>query len=419
MVAIKVENLGKKYNRYPNQWGRLAEWLSGGRSRTHQERWALRGITFEVRSSESVGVIGDNGAGKSTLLKILTGTTRPSEGNTRVEGSVAALLELGMGFHYDFTGRQNAIMACQMRGLSREETCALLPEIEAFSELGDYMDQPLRVYSTGMQVRLAFSAATVVRPDILIVDEALSVGDIYFQHKCMRRIRSFKGLGTTLFFVSHDPGAVKSLCDRALLLDQGVLIRDGSPDVVLDYYNAMIAKKRKDYEIRQLETESGRTATRSGTGNVRILDVEMLDEQDRQTRAFRVGDTAKIKCRVAFHIAVVNPTVGMLIRDRLGNEVFGTNTYHLRGGDHSYEAGEGAVVTFVLPLNLGVGNYSLTVAVHLHDTHLDGDYDWWDQCLIFQVIPSNSFSFIGLAALPVRVEIRGRQGDDADQYSGN
>lgn len=406
MAKVVVNNLGKKYKRYPHSWARLAEWLTRGSYLAHEARWALRGVDFEVQAGESIGIVGQNGAGKSTLLKILTGTTRPDEGGVRVEGRIAALLELGMGFHPLFTGRENAVLTCQMMGLSSGEIQELLPEIEQFSELGDYMDQPLRVYSTGMQMRLAFSAATAVRPEILIVDEALSVGDAYFQHKCIQRIRFFQKQGTTLLFVSHDPGAVKSLCGRALLLDQGVLIRDGAPDVVLDYYNAMIAKKSKDEGIQHIQTELGRTATRSGRGEARVLKIEMFDENDRPATVFMVGDTAKIQCHIGFYSPVENPTIGILIRDRLGNDVFGTNTHHLKAGEHSYEAGERLVVSFTLSLNLGCGNYSLTVAVHSKDTHLEDSYDWWDQCLVFQVIPSGSSPAIGLAALPVEVEIQ-------------
>jgi len=406
MSSIAVNSIAKKYKRYPSNWARLAEWLTLGRHSKHEDRWALRGLTFSVEPGEAVGIIGQNGAGKSTLLKILTGTTQPTEGGIKIEGRVAALLELGMGFHHDFTGRENAIMACQMAGIDGEELQALLPQIEEFSELGDYIDQPLRVYSTGMQMRLAFSAATAIRPDILIVDEALSVGDLYFQHKCINRIRFFKEQGTTLLFVSHDPGAVKSLCDRALLLDEGVLIKDESPDTVLDYYNAMIAKKTKDEEIQQVETELGKTSTRSGSGKVRVVEVNMFDARGKQARAFRVGELAEIRCDVTFNTSVDNPTIGILIRDRLGNDVFGTNTYHMKVGKHSYKEGESTTVVFSLPINLGPGNYSLTIAVHSYDTHLKDNYDWWDQCLAFQVVPNDSFSFIGLAALPVDVKIQ-------------
>jgi len=408
MKNIIAHNLGKKYKRYINHWARLIELVTQGRYLKHEERWALRGISFDVNSGEALGIVGQNGSGKSTLLKIMAGTTRATEGNIKIQGTVAALLELGMGFHPDFTGKQNAVMACKMAGLHSEQIRVCLPEIEKFSELGDYMDQPLRVYSTGMHMRLAFSSATAVRPDILIIDEALAVGDAYFQHKCIDRIRKFKDQGTTLLFVSHDPGTVKTLCERVLLFDQGVLIRDGVSETVLDYYNALIAKRSKDEEIRQIESEFGRTSTRSGSGEAVIRNVELLDEENRPARAFRVGDKIEIHVELFFKAQINKPTVGIAIRDRLGNEIFGTNTYHLKANQCSYNPNEMIDVLFRLALNIGCGSYSLAVAVHSKDTHLENNYDWWDKCIVFQVIPNNSFFFVGAAALPVDVEIRRR-----------
>lgn len=409
MGNVIANNLGKKYKRYSNRWARLVELMTNGYWLKHEDLWVLRGVSFSVNSGEAIGIVGQNGAGKSTLLKILTGTTKPTEGEIQIEGRVAALLELGMGFHPDFTGRENAVMTCKIAGLDGEQIRQSLPEIEKFSELGDYMNQPLRVYSSGMQMRLAFSAATVLRPDILIVDEALAVGDTYFQHKCINRIRRFKDQGTTLLFVSHDPSAVKTLCERALLFDNGLMIRDGRSETVLDYYNGMIAKKYQDEEIRQIESEFGRTSTRSGTGEANISNVEMVDGQNKSSRAFRVGDRAKIIVGVSFSSHIDNPTVGIVIRDRLGNDVFGTNTYHLHANKGKFSSGDAIDVIFKLPLNLGCGNYSLCAAVHSLDTHLEANYDWWDQCLVFQVIPDNSFRFIGTTALPVEVEIMRRQ----------
>jgi lipopolysaccharide transport system ATP-binding protein len=406
MTIIDVHNLGKRFKRYPSHWARLGEWLSGGIYSRHTNHWALRNISFDVQAGESLGIIGQNGAGKSTLLKILTGTTQPTEGRLSAEGRVSALLELGMGFHPDFSGKENARLACQMSGIGSDETKMLLPEIESFSQLGDYLDQPLRVYSTGMQMRLAFSTATVVRPDVLIVDEALSVGDAYFQHKCIRRIRSFIEDGTTLLFVSHDPGAVKSLCDRAILLDHGILIQQGSPENVLDYYNAMIAQKNKDEEIKQVETTSGKSTTRSGSGKARIKKVEMLDESGLAARAFRVGGIARVRCRCDFLTDVEAATIGVLIRDRLGNDVFGTNTHHLNFEKSDYRIGEQITATFTIQLNLGYGSYAISVAVHSGSDHLAGNWDWWDNCVVFQIIPDNSFPFIGLAALPTKIEVK-------------
>jgi lipopolysaccharide transport system ATP-binding protein len=406
MENIIANNLGKKYKRYSTRWARLAELITRERYSKHEDHWVLRGVSFKTNSGEALGVIGQNGAGKSTLLKILTGTTKPTEGKIQIEGRVAALLELGMGFHSEFTGRQNAVMTCKMAGLNSEQIRSSLPKIEDFSELGVYMDQPLRVYSSGMQMRLAFSAATVIRPDILIIDEALSVGDAYFQIKCINRIRDFKQQGTTILFVSHDPNSVKTLCDRAILIDKGILLRNDNPDVVLDYYNGLIAKKREDEEIRQIEEKFGITSTRSGTGEAIIESVEMLDENNKSLRAFRIGENIKIKLTVRFKRENENPTIGIAIRDRLGNDVFGTNTYHMRAQNFCVNSGETIEIIFCLALNLGRGNYFLTAAVHTQDTHIDNNFDWWEKCLAFQVIPNNSFFFLGTAALPVDVEIR-------------
>ncbi|MBI3480625.1 MAG: ABC transporter ATP-binding protein, partial [Nitrosomonadales bacterium] len=242
MGTITITNLGKAYKQYPTRWSRLAEWLVPFSQPRHRLKWVLQDLNFTVRAGEAVGIIGINGAGKSTLLKMITGTTQPTTGSVNITGRVAALLELGMGFHPDFTGRQNAYMAGQLLGMNVEEISGLMPEIEAFAEIGDYLDQPVRVYSSGMQMRLAFSLATARRPDVLIVDEALSVGDTYFQHKSFERIREFRKQGTTLLIVSHDKQAIQSICDGAILLNAGKLALQGEPEAVFDYYNAMLAE---------------------------------------------------------------------------------------------------------------------------------------------------------------------------------
>ncbi|MGZ8341581.1 MAG: ABC transporter ATP-binding protein, partial [Telluria sp.] len=218
MGAIYVVNLGKAYKQYPTRWSRLGEWMLPFKGARHKLKWVLQDINFQVAAGEAVGLIGINGAGKSTLLKLITGTSQPTTGSVHMTGRVAALLELGMGFHPDFTGRQNVYMSGQLLGMTVEEIRELMPQIEDFAGIGDYMDQPVRVYSSGMQMRVAFSVATARRPDILIVDEALSVGDAYFQHKSFDRIRQFRKQGTTLLLVSHDKQAIQSVCDRAILL---------------------------------------------------------------------------------------------------------------------------------------------------------------------------------------------------------
>lgn len=397
MGYLRIRGLSKAYKRYPHQWSRLVEWLSGGRAVRHTPSWVLRGVSFDVSAGESIGIVGKNGAGKSTLLKIITGTAQPTDGTVEIGGRVAALLELGMGFHPEFTGRQNVYMAGQLLGLSTAEIDAHMPVIEGFAEIGSYIDEPLRTYSSGMQVRLAFSVATATRPQILIIDEALSVGDAYFQHKCFARIREFKEQGTTLLFVSHDPGTVKTLCDRAILLDEGLMIKDAAPDEVLDYYNALIAKREADNAIRQVELETGKgRSTRSGNRKAAVRGVDVL-QNGQSVRAVRVGDPVTIRVGYSVLQEVPELTVGILLRDRLGNDVFGTNTYHLGLRPPAIESGVDGYVNFDIPcLGLGVGNYSLTVALHSGPSHLSDSFDWWDHALVFQVIPGSGPEAIGL-----------------------
>ncbi len=403
MGYLRVRNLGKAYKRYPNNRARLLEWLNPDRQR-HRQHWALRGVSFEVSPGEAVGIVGNNGAGKSTLLKMIVGTTQPSEGTIELGGRVAALLELGIGFHPEFTGRQNTYMGGQILGLGGQRITELLPEIEAFAEIGDYLDQPVRTYSSGMQVRLAFSVATAVRPEILIVDEALSVGDVYFQHKSFERIRQFRDAGTTLLFVSHNPGAVKTLCDRALLLDQGLMVRDGAPDEVLDYYNALIAKQA-EYTIRQAEGLGGKVATRSGNRQAEIIEVDVM-YLGESARAIPQGAAVVIRVIAAAHEEIAELTVGILVRDRLGNDVFGTNSWHHGRSLRTVQAGGRVQAEFAIPaLNLGIGNYSLTVALHRGDAHISQNYDWWDRVLVFQVTPSELPRGIGSTYLPAVVTL--------------
>ncbi len=403
MGAITVKNLGKAYRQYPTRWSRLIEWFDPRDKPRHKQHWVLQNISFSVSPGEAVGIIGINGAGKSTLLKMITGTTQPTTGDVTLTGSVAALLELGMGFHPDFTGRQNVYMASQLLGISNSEIAEKMAEIEEFAEIGDYINQPVRTYSSGMQVRLAFSVATSVRPDILIVDEALSVGDAYFQHKSFDRIRQFRDQGTTLLFVSHSPDAIKSLCNRAILIDGGIVLRNDSPDVVLDYYNAAIAKQRADYDIKQTEQLTGQKMTRSGSGDATIEIVELY-VNDEPVRALLSGAEATLRICGKTIVEIEELTVGILIRDRLGNDVFGTNTYHHTLSQKNLASEAFFIVDFKFPaLNLGIGSYSLTVALHSRDAHVTDNYDWWDRVLVFQVLPGNTPPSIGVSNFPLSI----------------
>ena len=399
MGYLRIRRLGKAYKRYSSKWGRAAEWLGLGTQ--HELAWVLRDVSFDVAPGEAVGIVGANGAGKSTLLKVIAGTVRPSAGTYEVGGRIAALLELGMGFHPEFTGRQNVYMSGHILGLSADRVASLMNDIEDFAEIGDYVDQPVRTYSSGMQVRLAFSVATAVRPDILMIDEALSVGDTYFQHKSFDRIRTFREQGTTLLFVSHSAGAIKTLCDRALLIDQGLLLRDDMPDAIVDYYNAMIAAHRADHQIRVSEGASNRRSTRSGTAEATIENVDLLID-GISVRTVRSGSPLRIRIVLLTKAALHELTVGILIRDRLGNDVYGTNTFHLGTSRQRIEAGERITVEFtVRALDVGIGTYSLTVALHPGDSHVPSCYDWWDRALLFQVFRGDRPNSIGVCSLEV------------------
>lgn len=401
MSRISALGLGKAYRRYARPRDRLLELLPGFRGARHSLDWALRDISFTAEAGEALGIIGMNGAGKSTLLRLLTGTTAPTEGAFSVSGKVAALLELGIGVHPDFNGWQNARLSCQLLGLSEAQIAEMLPWIQEFSELGEYMDQPVRTYSTGMQVRLAFSAATAVRPDVLIVDEALSVGDIFFQHRSMGRIREMRAAGTTVLFVTHDPGAVKALCDRVLLLDRGSIVCEGKPSTVYDFYNARIAAKEgAATPIEQREVGGGEVSTRTGDGGASIRRVELRDNQGEPAQVFLVGTPARLFVEFSRDEDCEIPSVGFLIRDRLGNEIFGTNTHHLKL-ESPEEESTTLQVSFATELRLGPGSYSVSVALHRGATHLDENHDWWDRALVFQVVEHDELAFTGVAQLPV------------------
>lgn len=406
MGSIQVRGLGKFYKRYPRPSARLSEWLSLGRLQRHQPIWVLKEVSFEVRAGDALAIVGRNGAGKSTLLRLVNGTLRPSEGELEVSGRVAAL-ELGLRFHGDFTGRQNLFMAGQLLGLSSDHITELLPEITAFSELADHLEQPLRTYSSGMRLRLAFSVATAVRPDVLLVDEALAVGDARFQQKCTARIRRFLEEGSCLVFVSHDPLTVRSLCNRAVLLEDGYKLREGSPAAVLDYYNALLARLDENSDIEQEEVLSGPADTRSGEGQVVIESIELLGD-DGPRRTFPVGSPLRIRVRGRAAQAVADLTVGVAIRDRLGNDVYGTNSYHLDDEVHPLGPGEVFDAEFRLPTNLGPDRYTVTAALHAGRVHLEGSYDWWDHAVAFEVVPGREPYFVGRAYLPATLRFEKR-----------
>lgn len=396
MGSISVQNVSKAYKQYSSRFGRLLEWVAPGHVVRHQLKWILRDISFEVKQGEAVGIVGINGAGKSTLLKMITGTTQPTHGSIGVTGRVAAMLELGMGFHPDFTGRQNVIMAGQLLGYSVEEINANMAAIEAFAEIGAAIDEPVRVYSSGMQMRLAFSVATFRRPDILIVDEALSVGDAYFQHKSFDRIRSYREQGTTLMIVSHDKTAIQSICDRAILLNEGRLEKQGEPEEIFDYYNALLAD-REGKTVKQVRGEDGKTRTVSGSGEATVETIRLVDASGKSVEVIDVGSEVVLEIEVSVHESVPDLVLGYAIKDRLGQPIFGTNTSFLAHARSAYGAGERIKYRFAFTANLGEGNYSVAVALHAGDTHVGKNYEWRDHAIVFQVLNMSKKKFVGCA----------------------
>jgi len=403
-TSIQVSNLGKGYKQYPNQWSRLLEWIIPTNRIRHHVKWILKDINFTVQAGQALGIIGMNGAGKSTLLKIITGTSYQTTGDVQIYGKVAALLELGMGFHPDFTGRQNAIMSGQLMGYSLAEIMDHMENIEDFAEIGTAIDEPVRTYSSGMQVRLAFSVATAIRPDVLIVDEALSVGDAYFQHKSFARIREFREQGTTLLLVSHDKAAIQSICDRAILLKDGVVFKEGKPEEIMDFYNAMIAEKGNE-TVRQVATESGKIQTISGTGEAEVEEIYLLNGKGNIVEIFDVGESVSLRVKVRINVSIPRLVLGYMIKDSLGQVIYGTNTYLGELTECDVEPGQDLVYDIKFQMNLGPGSYSIATALVSTDTHLANNYEWRDLALIFTVVNLTHTHFAGCVWLESQMEV--------------
>lgn len=402
MSLLTVKNLGKAYRVYASEFQRIGRWF-GIPIKPSEEQWVLKHINFAIKPGEAIGIVGQNGAGKSTLLKMITGTLQPTEGSVEVNGRIAAILELGMGFTADLTGRQNVYHAAGLMGFNAEQINQVIDDIEAFAEIGSYFDEPVRTYSSGMQMRVAFAVATAIRPEILIVDEALSVGDSYFQHKSFDRIREFQKQGTTLLIVSHDRGSIQALCNRAILLEKGTVIKDGKPEEVMDFYNALIAEKENaTVEIRELE--DGSVQTRSGSGEASIESVSLHNSGGDPVEYVSVGETVSLRINATINSAIPELVVGYLIKDRLGQPVFGTNTHHMDCKVSDLAAGEVLKYSFSFAANLGVGSYSVAVALHTTDSHLSRNYEWLDLTLVFNVVNVSQKEFVGLAWIPPSVE---------------
>lgn len=385
---ISVKGLSKRYFfSHAHQWSLLGRSAPPARQETGYQ--ALHDINFEVHAGESVGVIGRNGAGKSTLLQILTGTLQPTEGIVGVQGRVSALLELGAGFNPDFTGRENVFLTGAVLGMSRVEVQRKFKTIVDFADIGEFIDHPVRTYSSGMLVRLAFALQVHVDPDILIVDEALSVGDIFFQQKCINKIREILSRGVTLFFVSHGLNSVKSLCARAIYLDHGRMIADGPADEVCDQYqNSLTSYSRRDWEhavavarmeggdhpieLQRIGEENSladhdfesRLSQRSGSGEVRFVGMRVFDHQDQAILSLEQGGPVRIRAELhAFEDIPEGATIGILLRDANGIDLIAFNSNFYRQRLPALRADGRYIWEIDVDLPLARGYYSLHTGI--------------------------------------------------------
>lgn len=410
MTLLTVNNLGKSYRTYRSEWQRFASWLKIP-AKPCEEHWILRGVTFSIQPGESVGIVGQNGAGKSTLLKLITGTLQPTEGTVQRNGRIAAILELGMGFSPELTGRQNARYIAELMGFSVSEIEKLLPEIEDFAELGNYINEPIRTYSSGMLMRLAFAIATASPPAILIVDEALAVGDNYFQHKCITRIREYQGLGTSLLLVSHAPEIIRALCQRGIMLEGGAIVKTGDATSVMDFYLAsQVAKMEASTSVKpelaettaQLTTRDSKVILTSRTmGGVSV-------EISGETAIIHTGDCITIRVTAAFDEHYVDPHIGIGIRTKLGLMVYEANTYTLNYATRPVVAGEKLSINFKFHCRLAPGTYELMVGV-ANKGYGRGLFEqalFFDQSfLIFEVVEGKHFSWSGIYDIQPELEL--------------
>ena len=295
-------------------------------------------------------------------------------------------------------------MAGQLLGYTNEEITDCMQQVEDFAEIGEAIEAPVRTYSSGMQVRLAFSVATMKRPDILIVDEALSVGDAYFQHKSFNRIKEFRNHGTTLLFVSHDKGAITAVCNRAVLLDHGKMIKIGTPGTVMDYYNAMLGGTGEE-TIEQEKQEDGKVKTVSGNGKANVEEIYMLNDKNKKVEVIGVGEPVTLVIKARVNSDVPRLVCGFTIMSSLGQMIFGTNTDSLHKAQKNVKKGTMEEYRFKFVLNIGPGNYSISTALHSEHDHTGNNYEWWDLAFVFEVINISKHHFSGTSFLPTEVDI--------------
>ena len=399
--AIQVKHLDKMYKLYNKPSDRLKEAL--GFKVPVREHYALRDVSFEVKRGETVGIIGTNGSGKSTILKIITGVLNPTGGEVVVDGRISALLELGAGFNMEYTGIENVYLNGTMMGFSREEIDARLQDILDFADIGDFVHQPVKAYSSGMFVRLAFAVAINIDPEILIVDEALSVGDVFFQAKCYRKFEEFKKMGRTILFVSHDLSSIARYCDRVVLLNKGVKLEEGSPKQMVDMYKQLLVgqdpakqqiQEEKPKESWSEEFQVNPNMLEYGSKLAEITDFAVIDDKGRSTNTIEKGSTFQIRMKVVFHEAIQEPIMAYTFKDIKGTEITGTNTMFEKMHIEHSDEGDICTVTFTQKMFLQGGEYLLAFGC---TGYRDGEFTvfhrLYDACNITVVSEQNTVGF--------------------------
>jgi lipopolysaccharide transport system ATP-binding protein len=394
---VAVQNISKRYRLYRRPSDRLWELLPGARPR-HTDFWALRDIHFSLEKGQTLGLVGPNGCGKSTLLQIVSGILQPTTGRVVTRGRVAALLELGAGFNPEFTGRENVFLNGEILGLSRAEIAKAMPSIEAFAEIGEFIDRPVKEYSSGMYVRLAFATAIHVDPEILIVDEALAVGDAVFANRCVRKFEELRERKVTVLFVSHDLGLVKQLSDHAILLLNGRIAAEGAPSDVINRYIGLVLARE---EAHRKTDDRVRASFRHGDGSSEILTVEVLNARGEPAGSVASGEPITVRVRSRFHQHRSDPMVGILVRTRIGMDVYGTNTRIEKVQLGDFAPGDELEVDFGMECWLTPQSYTLTVATQNPD---GSSHDWLDDAVAFDVVDTRSAA--GVANLRARIEWR-------------
>ena len=405
-----VDGLRKVYKLYDRPSDRLKSFLL--RKQYYRQYTAIESVSFELKPGESLGILGQNGAGKSTLLKMLAGVLLPDEGSISIDGNITGLLELGTGFDDNLTGYDNVLINGLLIGMSQQEVEAKRQAIIDFSELHDFISEPMRTYSSGMVMRLAFAIAFHADPQCFLVDEALSVGDGYFQQKCIKKIRQYRDSGGALVFVSHDLNAVKMVCDRVIVLDQGQVVADCDPEQGVNIYNRLLARESQQDQSSIVNGVGSQSSQNYGSNLAEFMSIDVAGETS-ETDVVSSGEKLNIKLHIKANANLPDITVGIMLRDRFGQDIFGTNT-HLKGHSMSLKDGQEITVNYAVIAAIATGKYTITVALHSAENHLMDCFHWCDRIATFEVAGSHGAPFSGVCDLPTEITIgQHLQGDVA------